>query len=129
MRKNTAADVLTVGELARIANTSPRRIEAWCCNGIIVPDEDANGFGSRRSFRGAIPILDATEARELTFVGYNSRQILRRFAVHRANLVGLRRTRRSSNGFAATSPPSRNWPRSLVVALATTRGSRHNRRS
>jgi hypothetical protein len=83
------ADVYTVAELAKSSGARRSQIEGWCRNGIIVPYKDSNGFGSRRLFKGAIPILDATEAGELTKAAYSNRQILRRFAVQRASLAAL----------------------------------------
>jgi hypothetical protein len=53
------------------------------------PYKDSHGLGTRKVFKGAIPILDATEARELTLAGYGHKQILRRFTVQRAALAAL----------------------------------------
>jgi DNA-binding transcriptional MerR regulator len=87
--KRFTSDVYNVGELAFASGARQPQIEGWSRNGILIPYKDSNGFGSRRVFKGAIPILDATEARELTAAGYSYRQILRRFTEHRAALATL----------------------------------------
>src|SRR4051812_26604726 len=89
MDKLFTADVFTLSELATASGARPSQIEAWCRIGLVVPFKQSNGFGSRRLFRGAIPILDATEARDLTAAGFSTRQIQRRFAVQRAALASL----------------------------------------
>jgi hypothetical protein len=89
MQKLFTSDVFLTAELVAASGARPSQIEAWCRLGILLPYKQSNGFGSRRLFKGAIPILDATEARDLTVAGYSHKQILRRFAVQRAALVSL----------------------------------------
>jgi hypothetical protein len=84
MQKLFTSDVFLTAELVAASGARPSQIEAWCRLGIVLPYKQSNGFGSRRLFKGAIPIIDATEARELTVAGYSHKQIQRRFAVQRA---------------------------------------------
>lgn len=80
------ADVFGSVELALASGATLAQIEHWTRVGILIPFE---GAGPRRLWRGLEPILDATEAGELTAAGYSKRQIRRRLKMHRAALASV----------------------------------------
>lgn len=86
------SDILTISELADASGAEIPQLKSWAGSAhdsIVQIYKAPKGFGTRRLFKGAIPILDATEARELTAAGFNRHQIKRRFTVQRAALAGL----------------------------------------